>query len=140
MSCCEIIPNNSVHWAVSHDNRDRGAKTRPQRAASPAEGDPTDVVTVGAQAVRGRDSIEFADLGAGAANHPGRFRVTLRFANLEEAKGALDLARRALDIGKGPDPATDLYEAVIDIVARPTTEANTIAHPRNPYAQICVVW
>ncbi|MSO29824.1 MAG: hypothetical protein EXQ48_02625 [Acidobacteria bacterium] len=146
MSCCEIIPNNSVHWAVTHEDLNGQAKQRAARAPSAATNSPGDVVTVAADGTVGVDSVDPADIGTGKdhhgnpKNHKDKFRVTLRFKTLDEAIAAFDKALKDLNKNPRPNQTSGLYEAVVDITASPTNQKNADQHPMNPYAQICTVW
>ena len=136
MGGCEIIPNNSVHWAISHDRPTGGAKSRPVREPSAADGDARDIVTVGVNKTTGVDSIAADQIGKGKKT----FQVTLRFGTIGEATDALTQALRSLEKTGKINEKTGLWDVVIDIKAKPTNEENTEAYPMNPYAQIAVVW
>jgi hypothetical protein len=151
MGCCDIIPNGSVHWNITHQKENGHHKMRPKRDPSKAGDDAADVITVEETVARGIDPVEHG-IGKGKnhkgepQNHADKLRVTLRFPilNRAEAKQALEEAAKAVDnASEVVDPknrGTGLFEVRVDIKARPTDESNTSEHPQNPYAQVCVEW
>lgn len=120
MGCCEIIPNQSVHWAVTHEDPKNGKEIARFRTFDP---------------------IPPGEIGKGKG-HDNRFRVTLRFAAGQKDNAVQQLRNAAtqLENATQPDLKTGLYSVSVDVVARETTEENTKPNPGNPYAQICVVW
>ncbi|MBI4486288.1 MAG: hypothetical protein HY655_09780 [Acidobacteria bacterium] len=143
MGCCDIIPNNSVHWNITHETETGEHKDRNGRPRSEAWGDADDTVTVETTVTRGIDPVRH---GIGKGNtkgspqgHADKLRVTLRFPNRDEAVKELQRAAKAMENAQA-DPNTGLYAADVDVKAEPTTESKTLDHPRNPYAQVCVEW
>ncbi|MBI3048672.1 MAG: hypothetical protein HYY76_10230 [Acidobacteria bacterium] len=142
MSCCEIIPNQSVHWAVVHEDLSGMAKVRPARPRSYVAGDPTDSVTVEQQRTIGRDSIAPGDIGKGKKHggvpkgHDGHFEVTLRFQNKTEAEDAALAAISRIT----QEPTSGMYNLVLHVRAIPRAQAQARLGPPNPYAQVCVIW
>lgn len=149
MGCCDIIPNNSVHWNISHEKENGAHKARPARDASSPTDEPGDVITIEDRVARGKDPVSHG-IGKGKNHHgqpqghPDKLRVTLRFQTLNEAVEALqaaaDEANEAIAKGAKADGNTGLFEVRLGVKAKPTIESNTFKHPRNPYAQVCVEW
>lgn len=143
MSCCEIIPNNSVHWAVTHEKLDGSAKARTARPKSPANGDNGDYVTIEPDRVVGVDSMAPAEVGTGKAHggkkskdHDGHFEVTLRFGTATEARDAAALAVSQIT----QETTSGMYNLVLRVRAIQRTSKQAEAAAPNPYAQICTVW
>ena len=105
----EYAGNQSVHWSVVHHN----GTARPG-------------------AIRGRDPIEFEEIGVDGARGlaKGRFRVRLRYGTLAEASQALSSASVTEDNGN--------YFLVFDVPA--VNRAEDKVEPPDPPAEVRVDW
>ena len=122
----EYSGNQSVHWAVMHeDDKGQAVKLagRPGRSAHPTE--PHDVnVDTGA---RGRDPVPPAEVGR-RKGHSGNFRVRLRFERMKDARDAA-AAAQTVTFENG------MYVLVVDV---PVIERAAADDP--PPSEVRVDW
>ena len=112
----EVIANGSIHYNVTHDNGSKGPYRR--------------------YTLQGVDPTPVADIGKGK-DHPGDFKVTLRFKSISDAKTALSDARKYLERGV---KCADMIEVVIFVPANKVTREEASGPSPNPHAQVRVAW
>jgi hypothetical protein len=113
----EVIPNGSIHWNMNHDNGNAG---------------PYNTYTV-----QGVDPTPVADIRKGK-DHPGDFRVTLRFNNGTQAQAAFGEVR---DYVERSAQSTGVVEVVLYVPANTSVALADASGPSpNPNAQIRVEW
>ena len=102
----EVIGNQSVHWRIVHEDYTAAAgdaqpsgQVRRARLGADAQVPGSEAEAAGNLEVldfeaRGVDRIDFDEIGKGNGkkNHPGKFRVVLRFENQDDAAAALKAA------------------------------------------------
>ena len=90
----EYTGNQSVHWAVMHEDDNGQAVTlaaRTGRSAHPTEAHDVNVEN----GVRGRDPVSPVDVGR-RKGHSGNFRVRLRFERMKDARDAAAAAQSVM--------------------------------------------
>lgn len=122
----EFSGNGSVHWQITHD--DDGGNARPLTARQGQSNHPTtaDDINVASRA-RGRDAVTLANVGR-RKGHRGKFRVRLRFENIQDAKNAAAAAQSVMF-------ENGMYVLVLDV---PVIERATADDP--PPAEVKVDW
>lgn len=149
----EVAGNESVHWTVVHEDEDTGAPKKLKLRQLPAgeaarhagaTEDEKELVNLGDAEVRGRDGIAFARIGRGRRrgaagervaqkDHPGCFRVRLRFLKRADAAQAAAAAVKSLEQVDG------MWVLTLDVPAVARTAAQMNPEP-NPPAEVRVDW
>jgi hypothetical protein len=122
----EFSGNGSVHWQITHD--DDAGNAKPLNAKQGQANHPTtaDDINVASRA-RGRDGVAVANVGK-RKGHRGKFRVRLRFENIQDAKNASAAAQDVM-------LESGMYVLVLDV---PVIDRAVAGEP--PPAEVKVDW
>ena len=152
----EVLGNASVHWRVLHEEYEDQEDARPLTAAAAPAGSfwkkklararlrtadvPPDRpaqhvanLDVLDYEARGTDTLPFSQIGRcnNSKDHPGVFRVTMRFQNERDARRALEAAKVRRD-GK-------MFAIVVDVPAIDRA-AQQVGPPSDPPAEVRIDW
>lgn len=122
----EFSGNGSVHWQITHD--DDGGNARPLTSRQGQTGHPTtaDDINV-ATTARGKDGVALANVGR-RKGHRGKFRVRLRFENIQDANNAAAAAQNVMF-------ENGMYVLVLDV---PVIDRSVPGEP--PPAEVKIDW
>ena len=143
----EVIGNQSVHWTIVHEEHGSpGAARTRLKGTGPVQG--VENLVVGDFDARGSDAVPFNLIGRGRGDkqHPGRFRVELRFTSKAAADAAL-AAAKVIDplpaagggAAGGAGQPTPVWVIAIEVPAINRTAAN-VGPPANPPAEVRIDW
>jgi len=122
----EYSGNQSVHWAVTHeDDKGKAVKlaARTGRSAHPTKAHDVNVD----EGVRGRDPVSPSDVGR-RKGHSANFRVRLRFERMKDAREAAAAAQNVMF-------ENGMYVLVLDV---PVIERAAAEDP--PASEVRVDW
>ena len=130
----EVIGNQSVHWTIVHE--EHGSPNAPRtrlKGTAPAQG--IENLILGDFDAKGSDKVPFDLIGHGRGNkqHPGKFRVELRFASQAAANAALG---EAVKVGATQRGGAWVLELDVPAVNRQAAQVD----PANPPAEVRIDW